>query len=114
MISFAARADGTLYSGHELTKILPELEAEGAAAVGVNCIAASDELSALIRKLRLSTQLPLICKPNAGRPANDAYPVDESMFVRIMKDCIREGANLVGGCCGTTPKYLAALKNSIA
>ena len=114
MISFAARADGTLYSGHELTKILPELEAEGAAAVGVNCIAASDELSALIRKLRLSTQLPLICKPNAGRPANDAYPVDESMFIRIMKDCIREGANLVGGCCGTTPKYLAALKNSIA
>lgn len=114
MISFAAKADGTLYSGHELVQALPELEAEGAAAVGVNCIAAGDELPMLIRKLRMNTHLPLICKPNAGRPTNDAYPVDESMFVRVMKDCIREGANLVGGCCGTTPEYLAALKSSIA
>ena len=114
MISFAAKADGTLYSGHELAQALPELEAEGAAAVGVNCIAASDELPMLIGKLRACTHLPLICKPNAGRPANDAYPVDEKQFVKIMKECIREGANLVGGCCGTTPQYLAALKSSIA
>ena len=114
MISFAAKADGTLYSGHALAQAQPELEAEGAAAVGVNCIAAGDELPMLIGKLRESTHLPLICKPNAGRPANDAYPVDESMFVRVMKDCIREGANLVGGCCGTTPEYLAALKKIIA
>ena len=68
----------------------------------------------LMRHLRMNTHLPLICKPNAGQPANNAYPVDENQFVRIMNDCIGEGANLVGGCCGTTPEYLAAMKNSMA
>ena len=110
MISFAARADGTLYSGHRVEDVLPQLEAEGAAAVGVNCIAASDQLPLVVRKMRMRTQLPLLCKPNAGLPADGVYPVDESRFAQLMSECIREGANLVGGCCGTTPEYLAALK----
>ena len=113
MLSFAARADGTLHSGHSAEEVLPELEAAGAAAVGVNCIAADDRLPPLIRRLRCCTKLPLICKPNAGRPTGGGYPVTIERFVQIMQACIREGASLVGGCCGTTPEYLAALKSIV-
>lgn len=114
MISFAAKADGTLYSGHEVENVLPELEAAGAAAVGLNCIAAEKELPLLIQRLRRCTSLPLICKPNAGRPSERGYPVDVNHFAQVMNECIQAGANLAGGCCGTTPEYLAALKKSLS
>jgi len=113
MISFAVRSDGTLYSGYNVCDLMSEMEAEGAAAVGVNCVAADEQLPLLIRKMRRSTALPLLCKPNAGHSSDGVYAVDETGYVRVMKACIREGANLVGGCCGTTPSYLKALKEGM-
>ena len=114
MISFAAREDGTLYSGHRLEELLPEIEAEGASAVGVNCIAASGQLPLVIQRIRMHTHLPLLCKPNAGLPSDGVYPVDESQFAQLINECILQGANLVGGCCGTTPEYLSVLKKRIS
>ena len=112
MISFACMDDGKLYSGESAADAVYAADRAGAAAVGVNCIAASAALPCLIGKLRAQTKLPLICKPNAGRPVKDLYPVTVPQFTSVMQECISSGSSLIGGCCGTSPEYIAALKKA--
>ena len=72
----------------------------------------------LVSKLRRFTRLPLICKPNAGNPiinekGQAEYKLEPEPFARIVKACYENGASLLGGCCGTTPAHMAALKKSL-
>ena len=113
MISFALKPDGTLRSGHNAESVFAELEQAGAAALGINCIAADDMLPPLVKRLKRTLSIPLICKPNTGKAVDGIRTVDIHMFTAVMRRCIENGAALVGGCCGTTPEYIAALKNII-
>lgn len=118
MFSFTMQADGSLFSGADAGKVLRELEEAGADAVGFNCVAADMMTPYLVSKLRRYTSLPLICKPNAGIPTiNEAgiaeYNLSQDAFAEIMKQCADNGALLLGGCCGTTPEYIAAVKQAI-
>lgn len=105
-VSFACREDGRLYSGERVTEAVQAAERAGAAAAGVNCVPVSDTLPDMIGELRGCTSLPLICKPNAGHPVKGRYPVDPEHFASILAECAGKGANLAGGCCGTTPDYI--------
>lgn len=112
MLSFALREDGTLRSGEETKIVFEMLENEGTLALGVNCVPANDVLPKLIRQLKTYTSLPLICKPNAGIPircgdGTCTYPVNDHRFADILLCCT--GADLIGGCCGTTPETIAAM-----
>jgi len=94
------------------------LKNEGALALGVNCVPANDVLPKLIRQLKTYTSLPLICKPNAGIPircgdGTCTYPVNDHRFADILSRCADVGANLIGGCCGTTPQTIAAMAQRI-
>ena len=114
LFSFTMQPDGTLFSGQDAGKALHELERMGAAAVGFNCVAASEDTPFLISKLRRSVKGPLICKPNAGLPSTapdgtEVYSMIPADFSRILRQCRNNGANLLGGCCGTTPAHIAAL-----
>lgn len=109
MISFTCRDHDRLYSGEQLIDAIQAAEGSGAAAVGVNCVPASKDLPEMIKGLRRITGLPLICKPNAGHPADHRYPVDRYEFRSILSACAENGANLIGGCCGTTPDYIRGL-----
>ena len=113
MISFTCMNCERLYSGELILDALRISEEKGAAAIGINCVAVSNELPKLVRTLHNHTSLPIICKPNAGIPINDEYPIDKFLFSSIMLNCARNGANLIGGCCGTTPSYIEALKKSL-
>ena len=118
MLSFALREDGKLRSGEETKIVFEMLKQEGALALGVNCVPADDALPMLIQRLRSYTSLPLICKPNAGRPIRQqngrhTYPVDAHRFADILSRCVDVGANLIGGCCGTTPETIAAVARQI-
>ena len=93
---------------------MKELEESGAAAVGFNCVAADMMIPYLVSKLRRYVKGPLICKPNAGIPTIDetgmaVYSQTPAEFAGFMAQCIQNGATLVGGCCGTDPKYLAEI-----
>ena len=115
MYSFTMQPDGSLFSGAEAGPVLRELEKAGACAVGFNCVPADNMTAGLVMKLRRFTKLPLICKPNAGMPVINAqgiaeYDLEPVGFSRIMAECHAAGAMLLGGCCGTTPAHLAALK----
>ena len=114
MYSFTMQPDGSLFSGADAGKVLKELENAGAAAVGFNCVAADMMIPYLVSKLRRYVKGPLICKPNAGIPTIDergmaVYSQTPAEFAGFMAQCIQNGATLVGGCCGTGPRYLAEI-----
>lgn len=116
LYTFTMQADGSLFSGMDAGPVLQELEEAGAAAVGFNCVAADMMTPYLVSKLRRSVKGPLVCKPNAGVPVigqdNLAhYPMTPEEFAKILTDCKKMGADLLGGCCGTTPAHLAAVKD---
>lgn len=115
LFSFTMQPDGTLFSGQDAGKVLHELETIGAAAVGFNCVAASEDTPFLVSKLRRQVKGPLICKPNAGLPASapdgsECYTMTPAEFGSILAQCRANGATLLGGCCGTTPVHIGALK----
>ncbi len=116
MYSFTMQPDGSLFSGADAGKALKELEDAGAAAVGFNCVAADMMTPYLVSKLRRYVKIPLICKPNAGIPTIDesgaaVYAQTPEEFAGIMAQCRQNGADLLGGCCGTTPEHIAALNH---
>ncbi|MBQ3215609.1 MAG: homocysteine S-methyltransferase family protein [Oscillospiraceae bacterium] len=116
MYTFTMQPDGSLFSGREAGPILRELEDAGAAAVGFNCVAADMMTPYLVSKLRRFVKGPLVCKPNAGVPVigDDnvvRYPMEPAEFATIMSQCIQNGATLLGGCCGTDPRFIAALRD---
>ena len=116
MYSFTMQPDGAFFSGMDAGPVLRSLEEAGAAAVGFNCVSADGMTPALVSKLRRYVKGPLLCKPNAGNPVigDDGiprYPMEPEEFAQIAKDCIKMGVALLGGCCGTTPAHIAAIKN---
>ena len=119
MYSFTMQSDGSLFSGRDAGPVLKSLADAGAAAVGFNCVAADAFTAGLVSKLRRYVSVPLICKPNAGIPTIGAdqiphYSQSPEEFSGIVRDAYRMGADLVGGCCGTDPGFISALKSAIA
>ena len=115
MYTFTMQPDGSLFSGAPAGPALRELEKAGAAAVGFNCVAADEMTPSLVSRLRRELKGPLICKPNAGNPIINAqgiaeYPMEAEEFSRILLRCRENGAQLLGGCCGTDPDFLAAIR----
>ena len=118
MFSFTMQADGSLFSGADAGKVLRELEEAGADAVGFNCVGADMMTPHLVSKLRRYTGLPLICKPNSGIPVINQegvaeYHLSAQEFAAIMKQCADNGALLLGGCCGTDPSFIGAVKQAL-
>ena len=116
MYSFVMTADGSLFSGQDALPVLKDLAEAGAAAVGFNCVAADMMTPYLVRKLVRDIRIPVLCKPNAGNPVINAagvpeYDMNPEEYARILLDCQRSGAKLLGGCCGTTPAHISALTN---
>lgn len=119
MYSFTMQPDGALFSGMDASKVLSELEAAGAAAVGFNCVAADLFTAGLVSKLRRRLKGPILCKPNAGIPVIGSdnlphYPMEPEEFAGILADCAQMGASILGGCCGTDPRFIAAVKHALS
>mgnify|MGYP003537137973 FL=1 len=114
LYTFTMQPDGSLFSGRDASPILKELEDAGAAAVGFNCVAADMMTPYLVSKLRRYVRGPLVCKPNAGVPVIGPdgipqYAQPPAEFAAVMAQCRDNGATLLGGCCGTDPRYIAAI-----
>ena len=96
--------------GNKVCDSVRLIENAGADVVGANCTLASGDMIDLARILRESTNLPILCQPNAGQPtvrdgvpAYDQTPAEFADDVTQMFDI---GINAVGGCCGTTPAFI--------
>ena len=118
LYTFTMQSDGSLFSGRDAAPVLQELAQAGACAVGFNCVAADAMTAGLVSKLKRYIKGPLVCKPNAGSPligpdGIPVYPMNAEEFAAIVTDCHAVGANILGGCCGTSPEHIAAIKAKI-
>ena len=117
MTTLTFEADGrTLFGTDPLTAVVV-LQSLGAAAVGVNCSTGPEAMCKVIREMKKAAKVPLIAKPNAGLPVLDqtgqtCYEMDAEAFGREMVLLADAGAEILGGCCGTTPAHIAALVES--
>ncbi len=84
---------------------LRALAADGAAAVGANCVPPSPLLATVVRGLSRDIDVPIAVKPNAGHAAGGP-----EAFAAAIAIALRAGARLAGGCCGTTADHLRALR----
>ena len=94
-----------------------ELLAVGADIVGTNCGITIEDMVALIRQMRAVTDAPLIAEPNAGQPE---VVEGQTIYRQTMREmgghvgALREaGADIIGGCCGTTPEYIREVSRRI-
>ncbi len=115
MVTFSCEGDGRLYFGGTVFEAAVTLEAMGVDAVGVNCSVGPDQLEAVVRGLNEEVSIPVVAKPNAGMPMIDAdgravYSMDPEEFARHMQKLRECGASILGGCCGTTPQFIRAIK----
>jgi len=119
MCSLTMEADGHLLFGGSAAEAAETLQAMGASAVGLNCSVGPDQLESVVRAMKAATTVPVIAKPNAGMPVMDAqgvahYSMAPEAFADAMMRLVDAGASIVGGCCGTNPDYIRALKASLA
>ena len=94
-----------------------ELTAAGADAIGANCGQGIESYAALCQRLHQSTSLPIWIKPNAGLPelleGGTHYQTAPEVFARHAPALLAAGANFLGGCCGTSPEFIRALRKTL-
>ena len=118
MCSLTLEADGHLLYGGTAEEAMTALQEMGASAVGLNCSVGPDQLESVIASMKRVATVPVIAKPNAGMPRMDEhgvahYSMDPDTFARAMKKLVWRGAGIVGGCCGTSPEYIAAVAKEL-
>ncbi len=118
MVTMSFEKDGRTLFGSDAKTAAVVLESLGVDAFGVNCSAGPKQMVSIVEEIAAVTNCPIIAKPNAGLPITDAegnvtYNLDECSFVEEMKELIKAGASVLGGCCGTTPAHIKALKDSV-
>jgi methionine synthase / methylenetetrahydrofolate reductase(NADPH) len=93
------------------------LAAAGADAIGVNCSTGPATVLTAIERMRAVTDLPLVAMPNAGMPRNvdgrNIYLCSPEYMASFARKFVRAGVQFVGGCCGTTPNHIRAMKSAI-
>ncbi len=113
LVSNAYGADGKLMTGASPAAMVAMLEGLGVDAIGANCSLGPAALRPVVSELLAFSRLPVILKPNAGLPRSEGgqtvYDITPADFAEEMAECVREGVRAVGGCCGTTPRYIAEM-----
>jgi homocysteine S-methyltransferase len=89
----------------------------GAQAVGVNCSAGPATVLTAIERISAATSLPLVVMPNAGMPraieGRNIYLCSPEYMANFAKKFLKAGVQYLGGCCGTTPNHIRAIKSAM-
>ena len=117
LVSFAVLPDGYTREGMYSTDLVRRMTESGIVdAVGFNCVSAPGAMRTLVQQLG-STALPLSVMPNAGYPVvtrtQVKYQGKPEYFAKELARIAAEGVRLLGGCCGTTPAHIAALRAAL-
>lgn len=110
MVSFAADADGFTRAGEQASALALQMSACGAVdAIGLNCICGAYHIRQLLSALDVGDKW-MSAMPNAGYPhveeGRTYYDSAPAYYAQQVMECVKAGARIVGGCCGTTPEHI--------
>lgn len=113
-VTMTFEANGRTLTGADIKTSVATLEALGVDIVGMNCGLGPDMMMKLMPALAESASKPVLINPNAGLPrlvdGKNVYAVGPDEFANDAVKLAQMGARLLGGCCGTTPAHISALK----
>ena len=115
MVTMTFEQSGRTFVGVTVPAMAQTLDSLGVAAMGFNCSLGPKDLMPLVAQLAKHTDKPIILKPNAGLPdAEGKYTITPDAFAQEVMQAVDLGVHIFGGCCGTAPAYIAALKAALA
>jgi 5-methyltetrahydrofolate--homocysteine methyltransferase len=117
-VQVTVETTGTLLLGTEMAAIVSAVEMLDVDVLGLNCGTGPDEMHAALAVLSETSPFLLSCLPNAGLPVNVdgklVYSMGPDAFAEKVAHAAKEfSANIVGGCCGTTPDHIRALRGRL-
>jgi methionine synthase / methylenetetrahydrofolate reductase(NADPH) len=117
MAQVTVNDDGVLLSGATLQSFVEEIEKCNVDVVGLNCSVGPKAMLEALEELKPLTKLPVSVQPNAGVPQNvggrNIYMTSPEYIAEYAKRFILSGANIVGGCCGTNPEHIKAIRRAV-
>ncbi len=113
IVSMTFDKDMRTLTGTDPVSALITLQSLGADVVGVNCSTGPAEMVKVIKMMKPYAKVPLMAKPNAGLPrlldGQTVFDMDAKSFASHTKAFLSAGCNMLGGCCGTSPAYIASM-----
>ena len=89
----------------------------GADIIGTNCGNGIERMIDIVKEMRAVSDAPILVHANAGLPKNidgaDVFPETPEDMAGQVNDLVAAGANIIGGCCGTTPAHIKAMKDAV-
>ncbi len=115
-VTFAS--DGRTPVGHTPVEVVTTLQTLGVDAIGVNCSTGPSGVYAVVERImHVAGDTPLLVQPNAGWPEHHQerllYPASPAYFADYARRFLQQGVSIVGGCCGTTPDHIRAMRRSV-
>ena len=105
---------GKLITGASPSAMVTMLEGLGVDAIGINCSVGPEKMLPIVKEYAKYSSLPIIVNPNAGLPSikngKTCFDTTAEDFSETMIKICEAGASVLGGCCGTTPEYIAKLR----
>jgi 5-methyltetrahydrofolate--homocysteine methyltransferase len=117
MVTMTYEPDGRTLNGTSPVAALVTLQALGADAVGTNCSVGPEGMLEYVKQMMPYAKVPVAVKPNAGMPrienGKTVFEMDAQEFASYAHEFINAGVSIIGGCCGTTPAHIKALKTEL-
>ncbi len=114
-IAFATEKRGArTIMGNTASECAKQLTDAGADAIGANCGDLGPiQMAVVVSLLKSETNMPILAQPNAGKPKliddKTVFDMVPEQFAAGIRQCLKAGAGIVGGCCGTTPEHIRAV-----
>jgi methionine synthase / methylenetetrahydrofolate reductase(NADPH) len=117
VVLFTVDEDANCLDGTSPEVAAQRIAAIGADAVGCNCSTGPATVLSAVERMRAATTLPIVAMPNAGMPRNvegrNIYLTSPEYMGSFARKFVRAGASWVGGCCGTTPAHIRAMRSAL-
>jgi len=118
--TFEAGSDGKYYTmmGVTPTEAAKAAIDSGADIIGTNCGNGFKQMIAIVKEMRaVDNEIPILVHANAGLPHNvdgvDVFPETPEMMAALVPEIVKVGVNIIGGCCGTTPAHIRAIREAV-
>jgi 5-methyltetrahydrofolate--homocysteine methyltransferase len=118
MVFDAGKNKDRTMMGNTPEEVVEKLAAAGVDVIGANCGKGIEGFIPICQRMRAATSLPIWMKANAGMPrlvqGETVYDTPPEDFARFVQKLIDAGADFIGGCCGTNPDFISAVKRIIS